>query len=520
MAFDPVRDAILNSPTRISYADPFDDEARHFDMNHDHGDHEVIVEDGAAASRPANSNNNSGFKAPERISTSHAYSEEIYSPGTRSAYSYGAPETPGGLTVPPTPGTAASTEDSNGPGDRRIGSSSGRRQSSIFSLLSPEPPSDDNYASSRPGSRSNNNGYFSNFTTEEEGEAAVAASPQEYEQKEARSSFKDSALMYHEPEAAKSMSNAGASNPKESLKSSLALETSNAGPSNSSSRAVSSSSSAGQRQQRTPSAAPAAAGLPPKPVTTLHKEPVKRGRPYAPYKRQAPPPPSLYVPITPEEVAFYRNPANCKNPLREGVVVRPRSPPAIRESLRQDMKGKGRAAPPVAPPEDVEITPQYVEPPPLPPALQPGPIVRRRPSITRNGSSGQSSPKKRKRESFALAPVTGEGSQVAEHYNKRLNFSREERNYSPIIGLKSFNNWIKSVLIAKYARDYHRSQEEQQQDRNGHRGGPRRPQSRFRVLDMGCGKGGDLQKWQKAGITDYVAVGTFPRHPRVTLYPW
>ncbi|KAK9894490.1 guanine-N(7)-methyltransferase [Cystobasidium minutum MCA 4210] len=170
------------------------------------------------------------------------------------------------------------------------------------------------------------------------------------------------------------------------------------------------------------------------------------------------------------------------------------------------MKGKGRAAPPVAPPEDVEITPQYVEPPPLPPALQPGPIVRRRPSITRNGSSGQSSPKKRKRESFALAPVTGEGSQVAEHYNKRLNFSREERNYSPIIGLKSFNNWIKSVLIAKYARDYHRSQEEQQQDRNGHRGGPRRPQSRFRVLDMGCGKGGDLQKWQKAGITDYVAV--------------
>lgn len=174
------------------------------------------------------------------------------------------------------------------------------------------------------------------------------------------------------------------------------------------------------------------------------------------------------------------------------------------------MKGKGRAPPPSAPPEDVEITPQYVEPSPLPPALQPGPIVRRRPSLSRNGS-GNSSPKKRKRESVAsVAPITGEGSQVAAHYNKRLNFSREERNYSPIIGLKSFNNWIKSVLIAKYARDYHRSQEEQQQDRNanGQRGGNRRPpQSRFRVLDMGCGKGGDLQKWQKAGITDYVAVG-------------
>ena len=82
--------------------------------------------------------------------------------------------------------------------------------------------------------------------------------------------------------------------------------------------------------------------------------------------------------------------------------------------------------------------------------------------------------------------------------NKRQNFSREERTYSPIIGLKSFNNWVKSVLIAKYARDYHNATS------NGH--GPSRHAKKLKVLDLGCGKGGDLQKWQKAGLREYIGV--------------
>lgn len=65
----------------------------------------------------------------------------------------------------------------------------------------------------------------------------------------------------------------------------------------------------------------------------------------------------------------------------------------------------------------------------------------------------------------------------------------DKREDSPIIGLKKFNNWIKSVLIGKFT------------DRPG-RGRPG-----ARVLDIGCGKGGDLNKWKQARIQLYVALG-------------
>ncbi|XP_020522281.1 mRNA cap guanine-N7 methyltransferase 1 isoform X2 [Amborella trichopoda] len=71
---------------------------------------------------------------------------------------------------------------------------------------------------------------------------------------------------------------------------------------------------------------------------------------------------------------------------------------------------------------------------------------------------------------------------VAEHYSARTNQTLEEREASPIIHLKKLNNWIKSVLIQLYAR----------------RGDA--------VLDMGCGKGGDLIKWDKAQIGYYVGI--------------
>ncbi|BGP13631.1 hypothetical protein JCM10213_007807 [Rhodosporidiobolus nylandii] len=91
---------------------------------------------------------------------------------------------------------------------------------------------------------------------------------------------------------------------------------------------------------------------------------------------------------------------------------------------------------------------------------------------------------KRPRESYA-----GDVRTVADHYNARPNTDRVSRNDSPIIGLKNFNNWIKSVLIAKHGR--------RENDRD---------KPRIRVLDLGCGKGGDLQKWSRAGTEEYVGI--------------
>ncbi|WFD42837.1 mRNA (guanine-N(7))-methyltransferase [Malassezia psittaci] len=77
------------------------------------------------------------------------------------------------------------------------------------------------------------------------------------------------------------------------------------------------------------------------------------------------------------------------------------------------------------------------------------------------------------------AEISAENGSVAEHYNKRQNIDRETRESSPIIPLKRFNNWIKSALIAMYA-----------QPALGEH-------AQARVLEMGCGKGGDLMKWDR-----------------------
>jgi mRNA (guanine-N7-)-methyltransferase len=69
----------------------------------------------------------------------------------------------------------------------------------------------------------------------------------------------------------------------------------------------------------------------------------------------------------------------------------------------------------------------------------------------------------------------------------------ESREFSPIIGLKKFNNWIKSVLIGKFAFRANNA-------------------AGARVLDIGCGKGGDLNKWKQARIRLYVGMGRSKLH--------
>ncbi|CAK3955217.1 mRNA cap guanine-N7 methyltransferase [Lecanosticta acicola] len=78
---------------------------------------------------------------------------------------------------------------------------------------------------------------------------------------------------------------------------------------------------------------------------------------------------------------------------------------------------------------------------------------------------------------------------IAEHYNAVPERGREWRSTeSKIAGLRSLNNWIKSTLIQKFSR-------------------PEVPVHDMKVLDMACGKGGDLGKWKKAPQIPVLYVG-------------
>lgn len=78
---------------------------------------------------------------------------------------------------------------------------------------------------------------------------------------------------------------------------------------------------------------------------------------------------------------------------------------------------------------------------------------------------------------------------VKSHYDARPNSDVVSREKSPIIQVRHFNNWIKSVLIGQYVRPGDT------------------------VLDICGGKGGDLPKWNHGGIHHLVLAGTSPTQP-------
>lgn len=80
--------------------------------------------------------------------------------------------------------------------------------------------------------------------------------------------------------------------------------------------------------------------------------------------------------------------------------------------------------------------------------------------------------------------------------NSRPEVGVVQRLDSPIIGLKNFNNWVKSVLITRFA---HPALVKSLSASGRAKG---------KVLDMGCGKGGDMTKWAKARIKELICIGT------------
>uniref|UniRef100_A0A8C6U3G2 mRNA cap guanine-N(7) methyltransferase n=1 Tax=Neogobius melanostomus TaxID=47308 RepID=A0A8C6U3G2_9GOBI len=80
-------------------------------------------------------------------------------------------------------------------------------------------------------------------------------------------------------------------------------------------------------------------------------------------------------------------------------------------------------------------------------------------------------------------------SEVAQHYNRLQEVGLEVRSQSRIFYMRNFNNWVKSVLIGEILDQLRKSKP-----------GP------VRVLDLGCGKGGDLLKWRRGNISHLVCT--------------
>lgn len=92
---------------------------------------------------------------------------------------------------------------------------------------------------------------------------------------------------------------------------------------------------------------------------------------------------------------------------------------------------------------------------------------------------------------------------VRHHYNSVPERGREWRTRdSKIKGLRVFNNWVKSCIIQKYSPGEDHTPGSREMGRsNG---------QKLLVLDMGCGKGGDLNKWQQAPQPIQLYVGLDP----------
>jgi len=88
----------------------------------------------------------------------------------------------------------------------------------------------------------------------------------------------------------------------------------------------------------------------------------------------------------------------------------------------------------------------------------------------------------------ATAPPERVEEVVRSHYNDKKELGKEWRQTSKIKGLRSFNNWVKSTLIQKFSPNDDFDPRRPSRDPNDH----------LVVLDMGCGKGGDLFKWKSA----------------------
>lgn len=115
----------------------------------------------------------------------------------------------------------------------------------------------------------------------------------------------------------------------------------------------------------------------------------------------------------------------------------------------------------------------------------------------------------RERELEAAVAPRGIHDAVRQHYNAVPERGQIWRKTdSRIKGLRSFNNWVKSTIIQKFSPSEDYTPGAQERGGMTFPGGVR--EKGLLVLDIGCGKGGDLGKWQSAPQPVDLYVGLDP----------
>ncbi|PNS15117.1 mRNA cap guanine-N7 methyltransferase [Sphaceloma murrayae] len=167
--------------------------------------------------------------------------------------------------------------------------------------------------------------------------------------------------------------------------------------------------------------------------------------------------------------------------------------PLKKRILESSVRATKRARSPLTssnrPTEPSRSPPRSPPPSSAPPRKRPGGGARIDPSARREVEERR---RQREEEERRAIMARNSGDLVSNHYNAVPQRGREWRKTdSSIKGLRSFNNWVKSALIQKFSL-------------------PDQPVRDLLVLDIGCGKGGDLQKWQAAPQMPALYVGIDP----------
>ena len=160
-------------------------------------------------------------------------------------------------------------------------------------------------------------------------------------------------------------------------------------------------------------------------------------------------------------------------------------------------------------------------PPPRPPTPEAQPRPRKRPGGgARMGIVDRETLRRRQEEreraqeaeAFGYSRSRGVSDVVRQHYNAVPERGREWRKTeSKIKGLRSFNNWVKSTLIQKFSPDEEfAARVNDVKDWADDSAPPPMEDKRLLVIDLGCGKGGDLGKWQLAPQAVDLYVGLDP----------